>query len=172
MKSKDWIHVNKSTTCSSENHWSLIEELAPFFQFLRNLFKKINCDQFFLPKEHFSSSEIGVILYNSLSLVVLFSIYKNRTEPTDEPVQVGVARPFDVEISSADVIDGLVVDHERAVRMLQRGVGGQDRVVRLNNGRRHLNTSHISGMRRKVAELWRKSFPIIESLSIRFYRSS
>ena len=38
----------------------------------------------------------------------------------------------------ADVIDGLVVDHESAVGVLQSGVGGQNAVVRLNDCSRYL----------------------------------
>ena len=38
----------------------------------------------------------------------------------------------------ANIVDGLVVDHEGAVGMFQSGVGGQYRVVRLNDGSRHL----------------------------------
>jgi len=56
-----------------------------------------------------------------------------RDDLTDETIQVGVSGPLDVEISPADVIDGLVVDHEGAVRVLQCGVGGQDGVVRFNH---------------------------------------
>merc|ERR1719204_3003773 len=33
----------------------------------------------------------------------------------DEPVEVGVGRPLDVEVPPADVVDGLVVDHEGTV---------------------------------------------------------
>ena len=33
----------------------------------------------------------------------------------DESVQICISRPFDVEISPTDVVDGLVVDHERAI---------------------------------------------------------
>lgn len=56
----------------------------------------------------------------------------------NEPVQVGVGWTFDVEVSSADVVDGLVVNHEGAVGVLQGGVAGEDRVVRLDNGGGHL----------------------------------
>jgi len=52
---------------------------------------------------------------------------------SDEPVQIGVGWPLDVEVPAADVVDGLIVDHESAVRVLQSGVGGQDGVVRLND---------------------------------------
>ena len=53
---------------------------------------------------------------------------------SDESVQVSVGRSLDVQVTSADVIDGLIVYHEGTVGVLQGGMGGQDRVVRLNNG--------------------------------------
>merc|ERR1712048_338202 len=53
---------------------------------------------------------------------------------SNQPVQVGVGRSLDVEVPSADVVDGLIVDHEGTVGVLQGGVGGQDGVVGLNNG--------------------------------------
>ena len=56
----------------------------------------------------------------------------------DHAVQVGVGRALDVEVTAADIVDGLVVDHEGAVRVLQRGVGGQDGVVGLHHSRGHL----------------------------------
>merc|ERR1719205_215874 len=52
----------------------------------------------------------------------------------DQPVQVGVARPLNVEIPAADVIDRLVVDHEGAVAVLEGGVRAQRGVVGLNHG--------------------------------------
>ena len=51
----------------------------------------------------------------------------------DQTVEVGVGRPLDVQIPPADVIDGLVVHHEGAVRMLQRSVSAEGGVVGLNN---------------------------------------
>ena len=51
----------------------------------------------------------------------------------NQPVQVGVGWPFDVQVTTADVVDGLIVDHESTVRVLQGGMGGQDGVVGLNN---------------------------------------
>merc|ERR1712142_260556 len=56
----------------------------------------------------------------------------------DQPVQVGVRGTLDVQVSPADVVDGFVVYHEGAVRVLQCGVGGQDGVVRLYYGGRYL----------------------------------
>ena len=50
----------------------------------------------------------------------------------DEPVQVGVGRSLDVQVPPADVVDGLVVHHEGAVRVLQGIVRGQHRVVGLH----------------------------------------
>ena len=58
----------------------------------------------------------------------------------DQTVQVGVGRTFNVEVSSADVVDGLVVDHEGAVGVFQGGVGGQDCIVRFNNSSGHLGS--------------------------------
>ncbi|CAB1353872.1 unnamed protein product, partial [Coregonus sp. 'balchen'] len=53
---------------------------------------------------------------------------------------VSVGRTLDIEVSTADVIDGLIVYHESTVRMLQCGVGGQDGVVGLNNSCGHLGS--------------------------------
>lgn len=51
----------------------------------------------------------------------------------NESVEVLVAGSLDAKVASADVVDGLVVDHEGAVRVLEGGVGGKDRVVGLND---------------------------------------
>ena len=51
---------------------------------------------------------------------------------SNQPVQVGVGRTLNVKVTTADVIDGLIVDHEGAVRVLQGGMGGQDGVVGLH----------------------------------------
>ena len=58
----------------------------------------------------------------------------------DQTVQVGVGRALNVQVATADIVDGFVVDHEGAVRVLQGGVGGQDRVVRLHHGRGDLRS--------------------------------
>lgn len=52
----------------------------------------------------------------------------------DETVQVLIVWSLDTQIAAADVVDCFVVDHERAVAVLESGVSGQDRVVRLDNG--------------------------------------
>jgi len=53
-----------------------------------------------------------------------------------KPVEVGVGRPIDVKIPAANVVDGLVVDHEGAVRVFEGGVRGQNTIVRLHDGGR------------------------------------
>ena len=53
---------------------------------------------------------------------------------SDEAVQVLVVGTLDAEVPAADVVDGLVVNHEGAVRVLQGGVGCEDGVVGLDNG--------------------------------------
>merc|ERR1712100_128732 len=52
---------------------------------------------------------------------------------SNETIQVGVRWSLDVKIATTDVVDGFVVDHESAVRVLQGGVRCQDGVVRLND---------------------------------------
>ena len=52
----------------------------------------------------------------------------------DQTVQVLVVWSLNAEVATADVVDGLVVDHEGAVRVLEGGVGGEDGVVGLDNG--------------------------------------
>ena len=53
-----------------------------------------------------------------------------------------VRRALDVQVTAADVVDGLVVDHEGAVGVLQGGVRGQDGVVGLDHCSRHLVDKH------------------------------
>lgn len=53
---------------------------------------------------------------------------------SDQTVQVLVVGALDAEVATADVVDGLVVDHEGAVAVLESGVGGEDGVVWLNDG--------------------------------------
>ena len=52
---------------------------------------------------------------------------------SDEPIQVLVVGTLDAKVATADVIDGLVVDHEATVGVLESGVCGQDGVVWLDN---------------------------------------
>src|SRR5690606_19486331 len=57
-----------------------------------------------------------------------------RDDLSDESVEVLEVWTLDIEGATADVVDGLVVDHEGTVRLLQGGVGGQDGVVWLDDG--------------------------------------
>jgi len=57
---------------------------------------------------------------------------------SDESVQVGVGGSFDIELSSADVVDGFVVEHDSDISVFEEGVSGQDTVVWFNNGSRDL----------------------------------
>ena len=52
----------------------------------------------------------------------------------NESVQVGVSWSLDIKVSSADIIDGLVINHNGDISMLKEGMGGKDGVVWLNNG--------------------------------------
>jgi hypothetical protein len=89
-----------------------------------------------------------------------------RDDLGNQPVEVGVGRRLDAEVTAADLVDAvwgesrrqmsaegrqgwkramgsagdvrLVVNHERAVRVLERGVGGEDRVVGLDDRVRDL----------------------------------
>lgn len=53
---------------------------------------------------------------------------------SDEAVQVLVRWTRDVEVATADVVHSLVVDKECAVGVLDSAVGGENSVVRLDNG--------------------------------------
>ena len=57
-----------------------------------------------------------------------------------QAVQVGVRGSLDVKVSAAYVVDGLVVHHEGAIRVLQRGVRREDGVVGLDHGRSDLRS--------------------------------
>jgi hypothetical protein len=52
---------------------------------------------------------------------------------SDESVQVGVGWSLNVQVSSADVINGLVIEHNSDISVLKKRVGGEDGVIWLNN---------------------------------------
>ena len=52
----------------------------------------------------------------------------------DESVQVGVGWSLNIEVSSADIVDGLIIEHDGDISVLKEGVSGEDGVVWLNNG--------------------------------------
>ena len=52
---------------------------------------------------------------------------------TDQSVKIGVGWSFDIQVTSADIIDGFVINHESTVGVFQGGVGGEDGVVWFDN---------------------------------------
>lgn len=52
---------------------------------------------------------------------------------SDQTVEVFVVGAGNVQVATADIVDGLVVDEESAVRVLDCAVGGEDSIVGLNN---------------------------------------
>ena len=53
---------------------------------------------------------------------------------SNESVQVGVGWSLDVQVSSADIVDGLVIKDDCDISVLKEGMGGEHGVVWLNNG--------------------------------------
>ena len=51
----------------------------------------------------------------------------------DQSVQVGVGGSFNIEISSADIIDGFVVEHNSNISVFKKGVSWKNWVVGFNN---------------------------------------
>jgi len=53
---------------------------------------------------------------------------------SNESVEVSVGGSLNVEVSAGNIVDGLVVEHDGDIGVLEEGVGGEDGVVWLNNG--------------------------------------
>jgi len=53
---------------------------------------------------------------------------------SNKSVQVGIGGSFDVELSSADIVDSFVIKHNSDISVFQEGVSGQDGVVGFNDG--------------------------------------
>jgi hypothetical protein len=63
---------------------------------------------------------------------------RNRADDLrNQAIEVFIIRARDVEVAATDVVDGLVVDEESAVGVLNGAVGGEDGVVWLDDGRGH-----------------------------------
>merc|ERR1712025_424839 len=77
----------------------------------------------------------------------------------DQAVKIGVGGPLDVEVSAADIIDGLVVHHERTITVLQGGVGAECGVVGLHHSCGHLGS-------RVDAELQLCLLPVVHGESL------
>lgn len=54
---------------------------------------------------------------------------EGRDDLSDESVQVGVGGSFDIEVSSADVVDSFVVEHDGDISVFEEGVGRKNGVV-------------------------------------------
>ena len=52
----------------------------------------------------------------------------------NESVQVGVGGSFNIQVSSADIVDSFVIEHDCDISVFQEGVSREHRVVWLNNG--------------------------------------
>ena len=59
---------------------------------------------------------------------------EGRDHLGNESVQVGVSGSLDIEVTAADIVDGLVVEHNGDIGVLKEGVGGEHGVVGLNDG--------------------------------------
>jgi len=53
---------------------------------------------------------------------------------SNKSVQVGVSGSFNIELSSADIVDSFVIKHNSDISVFKEGVSGQDGVVRFNDG--------------------------------------
>jgi len=53
---------------------------------------------------------------------------------SDKSVKVGVSGSFDLELSSADIVDSFVIKHNSNISVFKEGVSGQDGVVWFNDG--------------------------------------
>lgn len=58
---------------------------------------------------------------------------EGRDNLSNESVQVGVGGSLDIEVSSADIVDSFVVEHDGDVGVLEERVGGENGVVGFNN---------------------------------------
>jgi len=59
---------------------------------------------------------------------------QRRDDLSNQSVQVGVGRTFDIKGTTADVVDSFVIEHDSDISVLQKRVGGKNRVVRLYDG--------------------------------------
>ena len=58
---------------------------------------------------------------------------ERRDNLSNKSVQVGVGGSLNIEVSSADIIDGFVIKHNGDISVLKEGVGSEHSVVRLND---------------------------------------
>ena len=58
---------------------------------------------------------------------------KRRDDLRNETVQVGVGRTLDVEVTTADIVESLVVDLVGNIGMFQQGVDAKHRIIRFDD---------------------------------------
>jgi hypothetical protein len=58
---------------------------------------------------------------------------QGRDDLSNQSVQVGIGGSFDVQVSSADIVNGFVVQHNANIGVFQQRVSGQDGVVWFND---------------------------------------
>lgn len=58
---------------------------------------------------------------------------KGRDDLRDKSVKVGVSGSLNVEVSSADIVDSFVIEHDGDISVLKEGVSGEHGVVGFNN---------------------------------------
>jgi hypothetical protein len=59
---------------------------------------------------------------------------QRRYRLSDESVQIRIGWPLNIEVSSADIVEGLVIKDNGNISVLQQRVSGEHGVVWLNNG--------------------------------------
>ena len=52
---------------------------------------------------------------------------------TNQSVKIGVGWSFDIQVTSADIVDSLIINHESTVRVFKGSMGCQNRIVGFNN---------------------------------------
>jgi len=63
---------------------------------------------------------------------------QRRDDLGDETIQVGVSRALNVEATTANIVESLIVKHDSHVGVLKESMGGKGGVVRLDNRSGHL----------------------------------
>ena len=77
---------------------------------------------------------------------------QRRDNLSNQPVQVGVGGPLNIQVTTADIVQSLVVDLVGDISVLQQGMDAKDRVVGLDHGRGHLRAGpHREGDLRLLA---------------------
>ena len=73
---------------------------------------------------------------------------QRRNDLSNQPVEVGITRAFNIKAATANIVESLVVKAKGDVRVFQKCVGGEHRVVGLHN-----SGGHLGGGRHREREL-------------------